>query len=69
MSRPPGFVPIQFHKLGKAMLVVGITALLITVLSSILGWFSYPPAILYASIAAILVGLYMIFIVPTEASD
>lgn len=69
MSHPSGFVPIPFHLAGKVLCAMGIMGLGIALISRISQWFSLPSGIVYISIAFIVVGLYLIFVVPEEPSE
>jgi hypothetical protein len=66
MSKPAGFVPIQFHMAGRILLVIGIIGLVSFGVSALTGWFALPIATLGVSIALILISLYLIFFVPRE---
>jgi hypothetical protein len=66
MSKPAGFVPIQFHMAGRILLVIGIIGLVSFGVSTLTGWFALPTATLGVSIALILISLYLIFVVPRE---
>jgi hypothetical protein len=66
MSKPAGFVPIQFHMAGRILLVIGIIGLVSFGVSTLTGWFALPIATLGVSIALILISLYLIFFVPRE---
>jgi hypothetical protein len=66
MSRSSGFVPIKFRLAGKILLLVGVAGLLLTGLAGISGWFVVPSMVLYMSLAAIPISLYLIFVVPLE---
>jgi hypothetical protein len=66
MSKPAGFVPIQFHMAGRILLAIGIIGLVLFGVSTLTGWFALPSATLGVSIVVILVSLYLIFVVPRE---
>lgn len=66
MSRSSGFVPIKFRLAGKILLLVGAAGLLLAGLAGISGWFVVPSMVLYMSLAAIPISLYLIFVVPLE---
>lgn len=66
MSKPAGFVPIQFHLAGRILLAIGIIGLVSFGISTLTGWFALSPVTLGVSIALILVSLYLIFVVPRE---
>ena len=66
MNRPSGFVPIPFHLVVKVLLGIGAVALLFSGLAAAFRWFSLPMAVPLSSVAAIVIGLYLIFVVPRE---
>lgn len=66
MSHSSGFVPIKFHLAGKFLLTLGFIGLILVGVSKFTGWFILPSAVLILSLIAILVSLYMIFVVPRE---
>lgn len=69
MSKPSGFVPIDFYKAGQILLIIGIFGFALVVISTSTGWFTLPSAVLISSLASILVSLYLIFIIPKEKSE
>ena len=69
MSQSSGFVPIKFHIAGKVLLVLGILGLILVGVSLLTGWFTLPPAVWILSGVAILLSLYLIFVVPREKQD
>jgi hypothetical protein len=66
MSQLPGFVPVKFHMAGRILLVIGIIGLVLFGVSKLTGWYVLPTVTLGVSLAAILISLYLIFIVPRE---
>jgi hypothetical protein len=66
MSPPSGFVPIPFHRAGQLLLAIGTTGLILIGITMLTGWISLPAAVLILSLSAIVIGLYLIFIVPRE---
>ena len=66
MNRPPGFVPVPYHKVGKLFLGIGGIGLIILIISEISEWFSLPIIFHIFSIASVFVGLYLVYIVPRE---
>ena len=66
MSQRSGFIPIRFHLAGKMLLVVGIIGLLAAGADLITGWFSLPAIIPIICLIFLLVGLYLVYIVPRE---
>ena len=69
MSRQTGFVPIPFHFVGKILLAIGVIGSVITLVSNISRWYSLPFIVALFSVAAIIVGLYLIFVVPRESLE
>jgi hypothetical protein len=66
MSKDPGFVPIPFQFVGKLLLTIGLATLLAILISYLSSWFTLPSIALLFAIAIIVLGLYLIFIVPEE---
>lgn len=69
MSRDSGFVPIRFHIAGRLLLLLGALGLVAVAIGALTGWFSLPSAILYVSLAAVPIGLYLLLVVPREPED
>jgi hypothetical protein len=69
MSRQPGFVPIPFRIVGKILLAVGVFGSGIALISTIGRWFVFPSIVTLFSIAAIVIGLYLLYVVPRESLD
>ncbi|MDX1438015.1 MAG: hypothetical protein R3335_14475 [Anaerolineales bacterium] len=69
MNRPAGFVPVRFRIMGLIILVAGIIGLAAAVVGLITGWLPISPVLLPAAAVAILVGMYLIFIVPRTGAD
>lgn len=61
-----GFVPVQFTKVGKIVLVIGIILLLVKLVSYATDWFHLPICLLYFGGGSMIIGLYLIFVVPKE---
>ena len=66
MDKPPGFVPVRFHIMGKIILTVGILGWILSGLSFITGWIDLPAVTPWVSSASVLIGLYLIYLVPRE---
>jgi hypothetical protein len=66
MSRFSGFIPINFRLAGKLLFIAGVIGLVLAGADSLSSMFSIPSLIIYLSLAAILAGLYMIFLGPKE---
>lgn len=66
MSKPSGFVPINFHKAGQLLLIIGTIGLSLYGISTFTGWLALPSTGLIFSLVSIAVSLYLIFIVSGE---
>jgi hypothetical protein len=66
MSRDPGLVPIPFHIVGKVLLAIGSVILAAILIAYISGWFTLPLITPWFALVVIVLGLYLIFIVPRE---
>ncbi len=66
MSQRSGFVPIRFHLTGKIILVLGIIGLLAAGVDLITAWFGIPAIIPITCLVFVIVGLYLVYIVPRE---
>lgn len=62
----PGFVPIKFKKVGKVVLAVGLALLLDWLIGFSTGWFMINNFLVYLSMGLVLLGLYLVFVVPKE---
>lgn len=69
MSRDPGFVPIPFHVVGKILLAIGFAILAAILISYVSSLFTLPSIITLFALVIIVIGLYLIFIVPRESID
>jgi len=69
MSRPSGFVPIRFHTAGKILVVFAVIVFALYLLSIVFQWFMLPILVLAIGAAAMLIGLYLIFVIPNEEAD
>lgn len=69
MNRPPGFVPIFFDRAGKILLSLGLIGLFLSAGSYLTHLISLPPTALVFSLAAIVIGLYMVVFVPKETAN
>jgi hypothetical protein len=67
MSRPAGLVPVTYHIVGKFLVGISGVSLVVLLISKISNWFSLPLVVPVVSIAALIVGLYLIFIIPRES--
>lgn len=66
MNKPSGFVPIPFHLVGKFFILMGAAGTLFYGLSQTFGWFVLPVMVLVVCGVALIIGLYLRFIVPRE---
>lgn len=66
MNQPPGFVPVDFHLVGRILLIIGIIGLVLVGVSELTGWFALPEIVWVFSLAMTLVSLYLIYVVPRE---
>lgn len=62
----PGFVPVNFKKAGRVLLIIGLICLIIKAISYLTGWFFAANYIFYLGIGFILISFYLIFILPEE---
>jgi hypothetical protein len=69
MSKPSGFVPVPFQKLGRVLIVVGAAGLLMLGVSQLLPWLSLPTGSLFMGLALIVIGAYLILFVPRQDPD
>lgn len=66
MSRPSGFVPIRFRTAGRILLTLGAATVASFLVSRLTNWFPMAPVIGIAGAVLVLIGLYLIYIVPPE---
>ncbi len=66
MSQRSGFVPIRFQLAGKILLILGIIGLLTTGVDLITAWFGLSAIIPITCLVFVIVGLYLIYVVPRE---
>ena len=69
MSRQSGFVPIPFQLVGKILLAIGLAGSVLVIVSKMGSLYSLPPIVTLFSLAAIIVGLYLIFVVPRDSLE
>ena len=67
MSRQSGFVPIPFQLVGKILLAIGLAGSVLFIVSRMGSLYSLPLIVTLFSLAAIILGLYLIFVVPRES--
>jgi hypothetical protein len=58
-----GFVPVDFRKLGKAFLLIGLVAIIIKGVEEIAGGFVISDMLFFIGAAMFLIGAYMVFTV------
>jgi hypothetical protein len=66
MSRPSGFVPIRYRVAGQILFTLGAAAVAGFVFSKLTDWFILAPIFGVVGVVLILIGLYLIYIVPPE---
>jgi hypothetical protein len=66
MSQQSGFVSIRFRLAGKLLLAAGFIGLSLAGIGALSGWFELPSMILYMSLAAIPISIYIIIVSPVE---
>lgn len=69
MKYQPGFVPIQFYKLGRVCIILGILGIIVGALGYFFDWERIGIAVLYFCILLTLVGLYLRRFGPKEESE
>ena len=69
MSRSSGFVPVPFHLVGKILVVSAAIVIILYLLSIVFQWFMLPILVFTIGVAAMLIGLYLIYVVPREDTD
>jgi hypothetical protein len=69
VSQLTGFVPPNWRFAGKLLLIIGILSLIIVGISMLTGWLELPPAVLIFGLATILIGLYLLFVVPEKENE
>jgi len=66
MSKPSGFVPVPFQKLGRVLIVIGAAGLIMLGISQLLPWLAMPAGTLFWGLALVLIGAYLILFVPRK---
>jgi hypothetical protein len=66
MKRPSGFVPIPFNLVGKFLIASGFMGLTSVLIPEVTHWYSLPPIVGLCSLAALVVGPYLILAIPKE---
>ncbi|MGD8603365.1 MAG: hypothetical protein PVF49_02215 [Anaerolineales bacterium] len=69
MNRPSGFVPIRFQTAGRILITLGGAAVMGFLVSRLTAWFSIGWVIGVVGLILVLVGLYLVYIVPPEPVD
>lgn len=62
----PGFVSANYKQAGKILLACGLVCLIVKLFSYLTGWFSVSNYLACFGTSLMLVGLYLIFILPKE---
>lgn len=66
MSKLSGFVPIRFQAAGRILITLGLAAAAGFLISRLTGWFTIGWDIGTVGLILILIGLYMVYVVPKE---
>jgi hypothetical protein len=69
VSQRSGFVPIRFRVAGKLLLILGAIGLVLVGIAQLSGWFALPSLVWIASLAMLVVGLYLIWVGRRERED
>ena len=69
MSQSSSFVPIRFQVAGKLSLGAGCLGAILVGIAAFTGWFNMPTGLLIPCLALVLIGLYLLFVVPREGED
>lgn len=69
MKYQPGFVPVQFNRVGKIMVILGLAGIVIAVINYLAHWGSATNVILLVSIGFILIGFYLAKVPPKDDLD
>ncbi|MBL7022227.1 hypothetical protein ISR92_02855 [Patescibacteria group bacterium] len=59
-----GFVPVNFNFVGKILLILGLIILILKIVSLTIWLFNMPGLILFIGVCSIIIGIYLIYIVP-----
>ena len=62
----PGFVPVDFKLVGKISISIGLALAVFWLVAALLNWNIIPMAVLFIGLMFIIVGLYLLFVVPKE---
>ncbi|MFH0952300.1 MAG: hypothetical protein V1838_03860 [Patescibacteria group bacterium] len=65
-QRMPGFVPANYKITGMILLITGLACLIARSVAYFTDWFSLSNYLIYFGTVFILIGLYLIFVVPKE---
>lgn len=69
MSQPSGFVPVPFQRVGKVLTAIGVLGLAASLVSKYIATLVLPAGTFASSLALIVIGLYLIFLVPAENNE
>jgi len=59
MEHLSGFVPVNFKKVGKALVAIGCVMLLVKLTGLITGWYAPKSGVVILGVCLLLVGLYI----------
>jgi hypothetical protein len=66
MSDQPGFVPIRFALAGRILITLGVAVVTAFLISKLTAWFPLAWVFGLVGLFLILIGLYLVYIVPKE---
>lgn len=66
MNKPSGFVPIRFQTAGRILIALGGAAAAGFLVSRLTEWFSIGWVIGAVGLILVLMGLYLVYVVPAE---
>ncbi|MFW0862330.1 MAG: hypothetical protein ACKKL6_01975 [Candidatus Komeilibacteria bacterium] len=64
MKHLSGFVPVNLNLVGKILLILGLIILILKIGSLTIWLFTMPGVLLFIGVCSIIVGIYLIYIVP-----
>lgn len=68
MSKPSGFVPIRFVLAGRILITLGGAVLAVFLVSKLTSWFPLSSTFGLIGLFLVLIGLYLVYLVPKEPS-
>lgn len=66
MSKPSGFVPIRFALAGRISITLGSAVVGALLISKLTNWFPLASIFGLVGLVLVLIGVYLIYIVPRE---